>query len=598
MRPPEQLSIGDVFANRYPMRVPKFQRGYAWQAPEVDDFIGDVRMLLQARSGGNPRSHFLGGIVTIEHPVPGSKTGRIYDVIDGQQRLATWMVALSRVVAGYASVATAARGAGDELTARLADSSASVDAEQLIYYEEVDQMTGETIKRQRLTMSRADAHFFTQLIEGQSVDTERESHHLLRAAFVAIQRELVDPIVKSKDLPPEGKWRQLQDLLACLRSDCYLVHIGSEDRNEAYRLFMTLNSRGRALSEGELLRAWTLELLDRHEALQVQAEREWDIIVGAEPSDVDSFLRDFYASHQGERASKRGLFDQFKDAFLNFPVRPDDELAQSISQRAAAMRREFEIHARMRGGYWPYETPEASAWEQDRLDRLISVLRRVVSLPFLMALYFETNERTFGQAVHYLERADFRYLVCGGHAGTLGDVYYAQAKRVRDLRNAYQVADLIAEVSQVASARATDDVFRAQLGAEVKYGSRYVAHFLTTLDAYYNSILRGDARLRPERMTVYDLKHLEIEHIYPQNPDVADPELEPLKHDLGNLTFWGPEDNKAGSNTMFAEKKESYARSAVALTRELADLDAWNADAVRKRRNRLIDMALRVFTFG
>jgi uncharacterized protein with ParB-like and HNH nuclease domain len=97
------MSLSDLF-NRSIYRIPDYQRGYAWEKKEVDDFWEDLEIL------SHNRLHY-GGVITLEK-VPENiyntwnqdlwlfeKRGiKAYYVVDGQQRLTTAMILLSVIV--------------------------------------------------------------------------------------------------------------------------------------------------------------------------------------------------------------------------------------------------------------------------------------------------------------------------------------------------------------------------------------------------------------------------------------------------------------------------------------------------------------------
>src|SRR6266481_1339780 len=69
------------------LRVPVFQRSYAWEASHVTDLLQDVSASMQA---GN-QEYFLGSIVvSTEH-------SGLLEVVDGQQRLATIAIVLAQI---------------------------------------------------------------------------------------------------------------------------------------------------------------------------------------------------------------------------------------------------------------------------------------------------------------------------------------------------------------------------------------------------------------------------------------------------------------------------------------------------------------------
>jgi len=101
----------------------------------------------------------------------------------------------------------------------------------------------------------------------------------------------------------------------------------------------------------------------------------------------------------------------------------------------------------------------------------------------------------------------------------------------------------------------------------------------------------------PDKSHDFDLTLATIEHIYPQNPPLAqrDAQLEPHTHKLGNLSIWAPDENQNAGNQPFLVKKPLYDRSIVRLNKELASLSTWDDSELQKRRTTLIDIAKLVF---
>lgn len=95
--------LGDLF-NRSIYRIPDYQRGYAWEEKEVQDFWEDLEIL------SKNRVHY-GGVITLEK-VPDEvcetwsqdvwlfekRNIQAYYVVDGQQRLTTAMILLSVIL--------------------------------------------------------------------------------------------------------------------------------------------------------------------------------------------------------------------------------------------------------------------------------------------------------------------------------------------------------------------------------------------------------------------------------------------------------------------------------------------------------------------
>lgn len=87
-----EANIGQLLgeSRRERIIVPEFQRGYEWEKKHVEAFWNDIVELQSERplKGGRKR-HFLGPIVVLQ------REGEIWELLDGQQRLATTTILFS-----------------------------------------------------------------------------------------------------------------------------------------------------------------------------------------------------------------------------------------------------------------------------------------------------------------------------------------------------------------------------------------------------------------------------------------------------------------------------------------------------------------------
>jgi hypothetical protein len=602
----ERLRIGDLISRRVPFKVPIYQRGYAWETEEVDDFISDLRTLYEMRRS-NPsqqQDHFFGGLVSVERFAGETTTGRVYEVVDGQQRLATFLITIYLLVERFDVLARQAQRESDPDTKIAAEAYTRETEYNYLRYVEVE--AGHERHRLRLTLSKADQFFFEQLMDKEIANpaTERKSHERLKSAWRRIRRDLINEILGESTCAADGLARLLS-LRSCITDDCHVIHIVSNDRREAYRLFTVLNDRGRTLSDGDLLRSHTLEMLEGHENVQRAVEQYWDHILAGSQTEIDNFLRSYFPSHVGERAPQRDLFDHFRDEFFNGGPSHQVDAARAISiqTRVVNMSTEIDTFAILAEGEWPYDNTTVSMWERDRLYRLVKVLKHTLCLPLLLSAARNLDEQLFSDIVNVLERFVFRYItVIRAHAGSLAEQYYENATRIRQNPENYRLSIIEEDLRRLLISGAQDNLFASNLAERLIYTNyspqkRIIKHFLTTLEDYYTWFRNGaNGRPRPETMSAFDLNEISIEHIYPQNPPLPIAELEPLKHHIGNLTFWAPRDNSGAGNEPFSSKRALYAESYVKLTSELADLTEWSTEELSRRQQRLISMALKIFT--
>ena len=92
-------SIKQIFTDQI-FYVPDYQRGYAWEEKQCQDFLDDLE-LIHPETG----RHFTGTLVVSPHD-PGTSKPFIdaymqeyksYDIIDGQQRLTTIVILLKTI---------------------------------------------------------------------------------------------------------------------------------------------------------------------------------------------------------------------------------------------------------------------------------------------------------------------------------------------------------------------------------------------------------------------------------------------------------------------------------------------------------------------
>jgi hypothetical protein len=96
---------------------------------------------------------------------------------------------------------------------------------------------------------------------------------------------------------------------------------------------------------------------------------------------------------------------------------------------------------------------------------------------------------------------------------------------------------------------------------------------------------------------VFDFAETTIEHVYPRNVPAADmkPDLEPVKHKLGNMTVLDPGTNSALGNIAFGSKRKHLSLSSNLVNREISQKQKWGEKEVAARQKRLLEAALKIF---
>lgn len=223
-------TITQVFSEKL-FFVPDYQRGYAWENPQCQEFIEDLELLEPQRT------HFLGTLILHlrgeDKIIDRNGTSYLaYDIVDGQQRLTT-VVILLQAISGFLQKHEEARDLVDNL--------------QQHY------LVGRDRNKQplpKLTLNEDSRTYFNQIILGQG------SH--IGGATIRSHERLLAAKAHFKDYLEErqaalgaafGDW--LVTLYFKLIQDLTLMVYIVKREADAGIIFETMNNRGKPITELE-----------------------------------------------------------------------------------------------------------------------------------------------------------------------------------------------------------------------------------------------------------------------------------------------------------------------------------------------------------
>lgn len=605
---PDYLTIGELFGRSYIFRVPRYQRGYAWEDEETDDFLRDITNCYNARIDGKQREHFFGGIVAVKHDEVGS-AGHHCELIDGQQRIATVVLLASCLATQFDQIENAAKLKKDSANKSLARAFSDQIKKTYLEFEDVINRKPQDINR--LELSSPDQPFFSELIQSTEIpqcppDGERQSHIRLWSAYSKLYNDLKETIDQLNSFD-----EQIESLVVVrdiLLNDFTVINIVADQESEAYRIFQVLNNRGTKLTEGDLLRASTLEMLgipqlkNKHETAAVI----WDDILQYDPGYTHDFFGWHFASTQGYRAGKSSLFDEFIDEI--FPLHNTTPLSKTAAEDVVLgikkIQKSNTLCRQLLDGDWPYINGKASRWDIDRLQLLVRTLNHTACIPLLLAAA-ELDENKFVEVVSLTERFSFRYkLICKLHLTSLQNIYHEHALEMRSNPQKYKVSALRKAYKDLLEKKSSDALFSTSLSESLSYkqssGNKLLKYFLSTLEHYWRwneDGAHGHPKCK-DKTRVFDLASMTIEHIYPRKPKLKNSKesLGPLANKLGNLTLLGQEDNNAIGNKSFNDKKSYLKKSSLKLNQVISNESTWGEKQIEDREHQLIQLALSVFS--
>ncbi|MEI6410554.1 MAG: DUF262 domain-containing HNH endonuclease family protein [Bacteroidota bacterium] len=601
---PEYGAVGTFFQNQPIFRIPKYQRGYAWDKDEIEDFLRDLEKVFNARKDGQPKGHFMGGIVSVEHKLSGGVSRHWHELVDGQQRLATFILLATAILRNYEKITVESGKLGDATNQKIAEKrSVKIKARFIEFEQEINRVTS---IQKVMELTKSDDLYFSSLIHNQSftpAPTLRDSHKRLKYAYDQILKTVT---LLSSDTNVITYLDHLEILEQNIDEDFSMLRIVTYDQKEAYTLFQVLNDRGKSLTEGDLLRAKTLELLEGHIGQQNAVESLWDGILADSPRETEEYLRWIFASYQGIRPGTSTLFDQFLKAFYpqNTLTLVSTSDADNILLNTQEVNREIINCRKLTNGEWifPFGQP-ITAWDRNRLSLLINELKNKNSMPLLMAAA-KLDHKKFAEVVSVMERFMFRYvIVCKQHHDPVLDLVQNEAMAIRRNPSGYTLANLKTKLQELLDKKADDTFFKTSLDSlrykENNGSNKSLKYFLITIEDYLRWYRNG-AVGQPEcldKSRLFTFADTTIEHIYPRNASgaVYDGGMDDLKNTIGNLTIMGPSDNGTVGNDAFLSKRPIYKQSTPTMNHEIANLTQWDRSSLLLRSTELKEIAAKVF---
>lgn len=238
--------LGDFLSgdSQTSLRIPHYQRGYAWKNEHVSDFMDDLLEQIPC-----PDQYYFGTMTTIDSG--GSQGITQFELIDGQQRITTAIILLVSI-----------RDIFYELNSTLKD-----EVEKEIFNMDVDKTKSEHYK---LILDDDDDMFFRDSIlnkvskdkiaELKTTRTELETHVNLRESYLKI-RQVLDENLKDKKTEKE-KTDFLNSLRSTLRKKFIISNLDVNNPNKAYTLFNRMNDRGLKLAPADLAKDLILSHVD------------------------------------------------------------------------------------------------------------------------------------------------------------------------------------------------------------------------------------------------------------------------------------------------------------------------------------------------
>lgn len=213
----EARQLGDIITNKKLYRIPFFQRSYVWEEEQWERFAKDMEELIDRRS-----PYFLGSII-LKEDTPSENDydngiERLFDVVDGQQRLTTLFIYLKLLYTTTGMVS-------------------AFDSEYQYRYGNND------VYMPLLKHNHFDSRNFNRVMRLQSAHRQEGADGISKAFEFFRQRY--------------ENWNNVEDkrrLIRAIKTYIRFVEILVEEADDEQQIFDTINSLGVDLNTDELMK--------------------------------------------------------------------------------------------------------------------------------------------------------------------------------------------------------------------------------------------------------------------------------------------------------------------------------------------------------
>lgn len=630
---PTLANILQIQGNIEHYHVPKYQREYTWGRNEWEQLLNDIEE--------NDIGYFMGSIICIDdNNELGPGESRIFEVVDGQQRLTTLSVFLMAIYYILLEFEESLTDEDEEekddyrlllsnIRKQLVHKKAEINKTETGYFKDKSRKTKYCFLRVQPSTQNSNLNDYLHILN--ELELIKGNY---KSKFCGVRRLYKAYNYFYNNLP--DNYNEIKDILHKINS-LKFIHISVTSSSDAFVLFESLNNRGIPLSAMDIIKNKMLAHLEKHHNMDIDdAYDEWQSLLKFLPEykDQERFLRQYYNAfkiypkikiEKFTRATKSSLIKIYEQ----FIKKNAKDTIEGLLEKAEIYNSFIEL--------------VSNGMPEERKKYLLE-LRRIGSAPsylFLLYLFSLPSKKIDNRETVIDEILQFFIK------------YYARRNitdfpNTRDLdkinMDVVEKCDKLLNKGNKLNSQFIIDTFmngkekpsklsdlKEGLEANLFYYNSGMARFvLSKLDEISHSReYKPDLWARNEK----GLLVWTIEHIFPQGENIpkcwvdmiadgdkkkADEIHEEWVHCLGNLTLSGY--NSKLSNASFKDKQNLHKnkkflgykinigyKNGLSLNKfpfsvnnkptNLAKIDKWTETSIKERNNAMVDILLKIFAF-
>lgn len=627
------FSISKIFTEKL-LRIPDFQRGYAWTNKQLKDYWND---LIQLEDNKN---HYIGVLTLEEVPqnilnkwdedewIINAKHYEPFYVVDGQQRLTTTIILIQAITEiipkdsklNYTSIKEIKRKF-------LFDSKDEGISRSYIFGYEKDNPSYEYLK----------TNIFLETSENSNQIQETIYTHNLEAAKTFFKEKLNSLTIE-----------EIGNIYTKITQRFLFNIYAISDDIDVFVAFETMNNRGKPLSHLELLKNRLIYLTTKFEVepyekntLRRIINESWKSIYhylgknASKPLDDDMFLENHFLLYFGQDLFEKNDFKydfeydfqhnfysmsrclkrdyEYKDYLLEVIFTPknnnttENRTIKDIKNYAQSLQDSVEH-------WYKIFNPQYSSLPDEEIKLLEKINRLGIRDVAPLLMIFFQQEKNSQKRINFLsliEQILFYNSFCTWsyrYNYEMRSLFQNLAFKLKtkDTKPKDVIDSLIIKLEQIKKENSLFKYFKGELSKRngfyawsgIKYFLYEYEQDLKTISKTYSDKIVWDTFIEDSR------DYITVEHIYPQTTrkvcwikpfeKYTSNQRKILKHSLGNLLPLSKPKNSSLQNKPFEEKKGnenikigyrygSYSEN------EVACYDEWNAHTILKRGLKLLD---------
>ncbi|MGL2650609.1 DUF262 domain-containing protein [Helicobacter pylori] len=537
--------LRDILKDELYYQIPIYQRPYQWTEENCEKLLDDLFFNYE---NDRESDYFCGSLVLIL--IGEDSKAKTYDVVDGQQRLSTFILLAKVLATLYNNEVSNNKTSKDFLEKSLGDTDG----------EKRKRLTFNTIGLNAKDDFQGALDFFDDLDaskgkNSKSNDPSKGKNNYLKNAICL------------KDYLEKKEIENINDFIKWLYFKVVFIKTTCPNISMALRIFSVLNARGLPLHAIDIFKVELLKKLAK-EKDQEEFVSRWNALRQKCSKNESKFPK--RKENKREKNAAEILFSWYL-TYLN-PVTSGKNMEERLADQFERLNKPpLEYLKGIENFYNAYgEMLEM----QDRHAHLLSYKDDdhlcVMLYASLLHRYSESEIKALKELLVKFYYQDW---VAGQTKTTRSQTCCNIINALKEKKSVENIASIVKEYLNDDNNKITQN-FREKL----KDDHLYEKHKKASKNSWLKPILilveyfiSDDPR--PKRIKKNDFH---VEHILPQNPDLSsqwakdfsEEERELYTHSLANLTLLGGTKNSQASNLDFKEKKEIYMGNAVKLGKD------------------------------